>query len=543
MNSRILLSGVTLIATSLGGYAKGVDSRPNILLVTCEDISPYLGCYGDEVATSPNIDRFASEGVMFTDMHTTIGVSAPSRFAIITGMYPSSMGANYMRTYINIKRKPEQYPEGLTPYQVILPDEVKAFPEYLREAGYYCINNGKSDYQFNAPMSTWNESGAKSTWKNCPEGMPFFAMLNLMETHESRVWVNADKPITTDPKDVVVPPYFPDNEIIRRDLAIMYSNVTRMDQQFQDILDQLEEEGVADNTIVIFMSDNGGPLPRQKRAVYESGTRVPFIVRYPDGRDAGVVNSELSMFIDISATILSLAGVNPPERLQGEALLGEYQHKKPRDYVYAARNRVDEKYDNQAAVRDHRFRYIRNYDNSQPNYLGVGYRLNMPMMRNMVELYERGELNEAQSMWFSESRPAEEFYDDIADPHNVNNLIDDPKYAADIERMRAELERWLEVDNPDWYLSEQQRRDLILPDNGKQPTLDEPAITSKRGKVTLSSENKGASIVYKINGEGLTEASWMLYTAPITGLKSGDTISAIATRAGYKNSSEREYTL
>ncbi len=532
---------LTLSATSLALAASAAVQRPNILLVTCEDISPYLGCYGDEVANTPNIDRFASEGVKFIDMHTTIGVSAPSRFAIITGMYPSSLGGNYMRNFINIKKKPEQYPAGLTPYQVILPEEVKAFPEYLREAGYFCVNSGKSDYQFNAAMSTWDEGGKDASWRDCPEGMPFFVMMNLMETHESRVWVNADKPITTDPKDVEVPAYYPDNDIIRRDIAILYSNITRMDRQFQDILDRLEADGVADNTIVIFMSDNGGPLPRQKRAVYESGTRVPFIVRYPDRRSAGEVNSELAMFVDISATILSLAGVNPPEHLHGEALMGEYKHKTQRDYVYAARNRVDEKYDNQAAVRDHRFRYIRNYDVDHPNYLGVGYRLNMPMMRNMVELYEKGELNEAQAQWFKMPRPAEEFYDDIADPHSVNNLINDPKYAKDIKRLKAELERWLEDYNTDWYLTEQQRRDKILPNNGKQPVLAAPIIVKSGEALKIGTDNGGASIVYKINGEGHTKKSWFLYTSPIEGLKSGDVVTAVATRAGYKSSKVTEY--
>ncbi|MFR9603000.1 MAG: sulfatase [Rikenellaceae bacterium] len=528
---------LTLSTTSLALATSAATQRPNILLVTCEDINPYLGCYGDEVASSPNIDRFASEGIIFTDMHTTIGVSAPSRFAIITGMYPSSLGGNYMRNYIDISKKPE----GLTPYQVILPDEVKAFPEYLREVGYYCINSGKNDYQFNVAKSTWNEVGAKGSWKSCPEGMPFFVMLNLMETHESRVWVSADKPITTKPEDIEVPPYYPDNEIVRRDMAIMYSNVTRMDQQFQDLLDELERDGLADNTIVIFMSDNGGPLPRQKRSIYESGTRVPFIVRFPNKQDAGMVNSELSMFVDISATILSLAGVNPPEHLHGEALLGEYKHSRPREYVYAARNRVDEKYDNQCAVRDHTFRYIRNYDTDHPNYLGVGYRLNMPMMRNMVELYEKGELNEAQSQWFKMPRPAEEFYDDRADPHSVNNLINDPRYAEDIKRLRGELDRWLEEYNPDWSLSEQQRRDKILPNNGKQPTLAEPTVSQSGKKLVLASDNAGASIVYQVNGRGDTADSWYLYTSPIEGLKSGDKVTAIATRAGYKNSNTKEY--
>ncbi|MFR9650087.1 MAG: sulfatase [Rikenellaceae bacterium] len=537
MNNQQLLTvaGLTIVASSLPSCStEQANKRPNIVLVTCEDISLYLGCYGDSVAISPNIDRFAKEGITFSQMHTTVGVSAPSRFALISGMYPSAMGANYMRNYC---KKPEQYPENLKPYHVILPDEVKGFTEYMRQAGYYCINKGKSDYQFNAPLSLW-DGGNRD---DCPDGMPLFAMYNLMITHESKIWQESKAPLAVSPEDVVVPPYYPDNEIVRHDIAVMYSNIARMDSQFQGILDDIEARGETDNTIVIFMSDNGGPLPRQKRSIYESGTHVPFIVRFPDGYRAGDTDSRLSMFIDVPATILSLAGVEPPAHMHGEALLGRYAAKEAREYIYAARDRMDEQYDKQGAAKDSHYRYIRNYNPERSNYLGVQYRFNMPLMCNMLELRDKGELNETQMLWFNAPRSCEEFYDDVNDPHSINNLIDNPLYKEDIDRLRSAYDSWVEEYNGRWMLSEQESRDSMLPGDGEQPTLDKPSISSLRGKVVISSNNAGASIVYRVNGKGYNENHWILYTEAIENLNEGDVVTALCTRAGYLNSDIYEY--
>lgn len=542
-NLKLTLVGVGIVASATQTYAKESKQsaeRPNILMVVCEDISPYLGCYGDKIAKSPNLDRFAESSILFSQMHTTVGVSAPSRFALITGMYPSAMGANYMRTFT---AKPEQYPSDMTPYHVILPDEVKGHVEYMREAGYYCTNNNKNDYQFNTPLSMWDENNNKAHWRNRPEGMPFYSVFNLMITHESNTWVQNDAPLSVNPDDITPPPYYPNDEITRHDMAVVYSNIARMDQQFQGYVDQLKESGDYDNTIIIFLSDNGGPLPRQKRAIYESGTHVPFMVQLPDGYGAGSVDDRLSMFIDIPATILSLAGIKPPSYMHGEALLGEYAQKKEREYIYAARDRMDEQRDKQGAVKDSRYRYIRNYNLDRSNYMGVGYRFNMKLMNNLLALRDEGKLNETQMLWFNTDRQPEEFYDDIEDPHNVNNLINDPRYKDDIDRLRKEYDRWIKTDNQRWLLSEQESRDQMLPNNGEQPRLSQPTLSTKGGKVTLKSDNKGASMVYRVNGIGYNERSWILYSKPIEGLKEGDKITAIATRAGYINSTPLEYSL
>jgi uncharacterized protein (TIGR02145 family) len=263
--------------------------RPNILCITCEDISPRLGSYGDAVALTPVLDRLAREGVRFTRMFSVSGVCAPSRAALITGMYPSGIGANHMR--VSHKGVP-----GIQPYEVVPPPHVRPFSEYLRAAGYYTTNNSKTDYQFKPPITAWDENGRDAHWKNRPEGMPFFSIFNLGTTHESQVWDRANDPVVIPPEHVLLAPYHPDTPKARRDVARVYSNVAIMDREVGEILAELEEAGLADDTIVIWYSDHGGPLPRQKRLILDSGLHVPFIMRFPDGAHAGTVNDELASF-------------------------------------------------------------------------------------------------------------------------------------------------------------------------------------------------------------------------------------------------------
>lgn len=541
MKTTGLLGITVLAAATVPGSAaiarerKTPDRRPNILCLVCEDISPYLGCYGDKLADTPNLDRFAREGIRYTRMFTTIGVSAPSRASLITGLFPTSFGANYMRTS---NTKP--LTEGLVPpYEAVPADGVKCYTEFLRAAGYYCTNNVKTDYQFKPPVTAWDESSKTAHWKNRPEGMPFFAIFNMTVTHESQVWKRADEPLVLSPDEVVLPPYHPDNAITRRDWAIMYSNVHEMDRQMQTYIDEVRDAGLLDNTIVIWYSDNGGPLPRQKRELYESGALVPFMVRFPDGTYAGTVEDRLLMFADIPATILSLAGIRPPSYMHGIPFLGRYEGRE-RSYVYGARDRLDEIVERQTCVRDARYRYVRNHLPEKSGYMQVLSRLNMPMMRNMVELYERGELDEQSRRWFEKPRRTEEFYDVDNDPHEMHNLIDDPRYARDIARMRRELTRWDKRYNPYLGLTEAELRERLWP-GGVQPGVAVPEVRNNRdGSVKIVCATKGASIAYQIDGRGYNEKHWLLYTAPVR-LKPGQTLTALATRIGYKTSDVTTY--
>ena len=332
-------------------WAQGAK-RPNILWISCEDTSPDLGCYGDEYATTPNLDRFATEGARYTRCFSISGVCAPSRSSIITGMYQTTIGTMHMRT------------------RAVPSPEVKCFTEYLRAAGYYCTNNSKTDYQFEPPFTAWDESSTKAHWRNRAKDQPFFAVMNLTVSHESSIRMPESRrrrggdrvppEMRHDPGKAKVPPYYPDTPVTRRDWATYYDTVTAMDMQVADILKELEDDGLADDTIVFFWGDHGRGLPRAKRWIYDSGIHVPLIVRWPGRIEPGSVVEDLVSFVDFGPPVLSLAAVDVPSHMQGQPFLGD-QKAAPREYIYASRDRMDEAYDLIRAVRDKRYKYIRNY--------------------------------------------------------------------------------------------------------------------------------------------------------------------------------------
>jgi arylsulfatase A-like enzyme len=251
-----------------------LPQKPNILWITCEDQMPTLGCFGDTVALTPNLDKLAGEGVRFTNTFSTAGVCAPSRATLITGMYQNSIGAQHMRTLGSSEFRP------VPSYSVVVPEHVKCYSEYLRQDGYYCTNNAKQDYQFIPPVTAWDESSNKAHWKNRNKDQPFFAIFNITVCHESGMWRNKDHPLRVDPADVIVPPYYPDNEMVRNELARNYSNLYEMDSIAGVFLRELEAEGLLENTIIFFYSDHGGPLPRQKREIYDTGLKVKWLEKW-----------------------------------------------------------------------------------------------------------------------------------------------------------------------------------------------------------------------------------------------------------------------
>lgn len=502
--------------------------RPNILAITCEDISPMLGCFGDPIARTPNLDRLASEGVKFTQVFSCSGVCAPSRFALITGMYPSACGANNMRTSSHL-------PDGIPPYEAVPPPQVRCFTEYLRAWGYYCTNNEKTDYQFTVPITAWDECSNRAHWKNRPRGMPFFAIFNLMTTHESQVWDRANDPVTIRPEDVLVPPYFPDTPVIRRDIARVYNNITIMDREVGELIDELEKAGLLAETIIIFYSDNGGPWPRGKRELYDSGLQVPMIIRFPDKKHAGTEVNDLISFVDIPATILSLTGIAPPNYMQGRAFWGQFKSP-PRQYIFAARDRMDSAYDVRRAVRDRRFKYIRNYRPEIGCYQDIEFRKNLASMRELLRLRDAGQLNQAQSYWFRKTKAPEELYDLTTDPYELNNLADEPGYQAELIRLRTIHEQWLAEIGDDPLRSEKELVWSKWP-GGVQPITEPPQIFKRDNLIHIACATKGASIAYQVNGKGYRNDHWFLYSRPFTA-NAGDEISATAIRIGYRQSAK-----
>jgi len=415
-------------------------ARPNMVWISCEDISPHIHCFGDENAITPNIDKLATEGVRYTNTYTTAGVCAPCRSAIITGVYQSTLGTHHMRC----KAK--------------LPDFIKPFPTYLRSAGYYCTNNSKEDYQFVTPNNTWDESSKKAHWKNRKDqSQPFFAVFNFVGCHESGIAGEAKYRSVTqnlpdehrqDPDKLELPPYYPDTPIVREDWKRNYELITAMDAWAGDLIQELKDAGQYENTIIFFWSDHGVGLPRAKRWLYDSGTHIPLVVRVPEKFRAtgqgtpNTINDELVSSLDFAPTVLNLAGYEIPDHMQGRAFLGE-SLTAPRKYVYGARDRMDERYDIIRSVRDKQFRYVRNYEPFKAYYQYMNTPEKGATMRELRRVHAEGNLPTAAKLFMADSKPAEELYDLSNDPHEVHNLAGEEKFSAELERMRDVHLEWV----------------------------------------------------------------------------------------------------
>jgi len=519
--------------------------QPNILWIVTEDISPTLSFYGDKTAKTPNLDKLAKESIIYDNAFATVGVCAPSRSSIITGMYPTSIGTMHMRTGKDIvswgKRIYKKDTEitdlengNVIEYAAVIPENVKCYTEYLRIAGYYTTNNQKTDYQFAAPVTAWDENNAKAHWRNTPKGKPFFSVFNIGTTHESRLWKNEKLPLTVDSKTVKVPPYLPDNKITRKTIARHYSNVELMDTEVGEILKQLKKDGLYDNTIIFFYSDHGGPLPRQKREIYDSGLKVPFMMKGLDGKIGRT--DRLISFVDLAPTMLSLAEIAPPTYLEGTAFLGKYNNI-TRKYIFGSSDRFDEFSDRIRAVRNKRYLYIKNDFPKRPKYKDIGYRKKVPMMPNFLELKKENKLNKVEQIWF-QTKVTEELYDCENDPHNVINLAENSNYNSILKEMRTALQNHLK-DRKDYGVQPESEMIKEMWPNFKQPITGAVIFNSNGQTITLSSATKGASIAYIISDKTIKKldfnSKWEVYHKPII-LKKGQIIYTIAQRIGYKES-------
>ncbi|UCE46280.1 MAG: sulfatase-like hydrolase/transferase [Phycisphaerales bacterium] len=428
-----------MIDTPLVAGRRGGQERPNILWITSEDNSPLLGCYGDEQAHTPNLDRLARQGVRYRNAFANAPVCSAARSTLIIGMLASSVGLHNHRSKVRI------------------PDSFRSYPEYLRESGYYCTNNSKTDYNYTRKADlAWDESSNKAHYDNRKPGQPFFAIFNIGLSHEGQL---TDKAVSNRrkrgilpprpriaPEDVKFPPYHADTPVVRRDWSIYYDNVTLMDKEVGRLLKELDDKGLAENTVVFYYSDHGGALPRGKRNIHDSGTRVPVIIRFPKKwahlapADPGEWVDQPVSFVDFPATVFSLAGVPIPKHFEGRAFLGE-QAGKLVDHVYLFRGRMDERYDTVRAVRNRRYRYVRNYSPHRPWGQRYSYPFRvMPSMKSWYQAYVDGKCNAVQARYWH-PKPSEEFYDIESDPYEVMNLIDEPRHAARIAQMRETLRR------------------------------------------------------------------------------------------------------
>ncbi|MFB3827264.1 MAG: sulfatase-like hydrolase/transferase [Bryobacteraceae bacterium] len=407
--------------------------RPNILWITCEDTGPHLHACGDAYSVTPNLDKLAARGLLYHNAWSNAPVCAPARTTIISGVYPTSTGGEHMRSMTQ------------------LAPEMKMYPQYLREAGYYCTNNSKEDYNLAKPGEVWDESSPRAHYNKRAAGQPFFAIFNLTITHESQVR-RRPHTLVHDPAGVRVPAYHPDTPEVRHDWAQYYDNITTMDGQAGKLLEELQGAGLAEETIVFFYGDHGPGMPRSKRWPYNSGLNVSIVASIPKKfahlappeYRAGAKTDRLVGFVDLAPTLLSLAGIRPPDYYQGQAFMGRYQQPE-RPYNYGFRGRMDERYDLVRSVRDKRYVYIRNYMPHKIYGQHIAYMFETPTTQVWKRLYDEGKLKpEQRTFW--ETKAPEELYDLRSDPDEVHNLAADPKHRATLERLRAaEREQALKI--------------------------------------------------------------------------------------------------
>ncbi len=426
---------ILLLICILSTHAPAAD-RPNVLWLTCEDISPNLGCYGDDYATTPQLDRLAKQSIRYTHAIGITGVCAVNRACLITGMYSSTIGTQDMRCRSK------------------LPSWMKCFPEYLRDAGYYCTNNVKTDYNFSVPRKAWDESSRRAHWKNRRPNQPFFAVFNYVGTHESQIWkknharhaalLQPDE--LHDPAKAPVPSFHPDTPEVRRDWANYYDNITSLDHWVGQKLRELDDAGLADDTMVFFFSDHGAGMPGVKKWIWDGGLRVPLLVRFPKKYQSlasdvpGAVTNRLVSFVDFGPTVLSLCGVTVPKTMQGHPFLGE-QADASRHVAFVTRDRMAERYDMVRGIRNAKFQYYRNYMPHLPWSQYTSYTEQMPTMQVWRNLHEQGKLNDIQDRYFH-TKPTEELYDLEADPDMVINLVTRPEFVGVVKDLRSQLIHW-----------------------------------------------------------------------------------------------------
>ena len=429
--SIIMWCGLALFGLS---NVLGAD-RPNFLMISCEDTTPWLGYHGEKYATTPHIDEMARNGISYNNSYATAPVCSPCRFAIITGRYATSYGTQRLRSTFAVPRS------------------VEGFPTALRRAGYYCTNNAKTDYNTKDErriiIESWDECSPKAHWKGRQPGQPFFAVFNLEETHQSAAFKNTppDNPNRHDPTKASIPPYYPDTPEARRTMARIHDNITAMDTHVGQILAGLKADGLEDETIVIFWADHGQGIPRHKRTLWDTGLKVPLVVRFPAKfrhlapGEPGESSDRLVLLMDLGPTLLSLAGLPIPDGLHGKAFLGKAATA-PREYVYGARDRVDEAIELCRSVRDKRYLYIKNYMPHISWMAPEGFSDQLPLRREIAQLAAEGKLNAAQRTFAAPSKPVEELYDTQKDSWQIHNIATDPAMKPILERMREELRRW-----------------------------------------------------------------------------------------------------
>ncbi len=427
MNS-ILRSMLILAIVLAIPFGVEAQSRPNIIWVVVEDASPHIGCYGETVIKTPYLNQMAADGVKFENAFVTCPVCSPSRSAMVSGMFQTTLGSHNHRS-CNLQSKANGNVDYYDSYRV--PESIRLVPELFTDAGYYVVNGGKGKTDYN--FIERSELYRGKDWKDRDPNQPFFAQIQLSGGKNRGAKI--DRP--TDPADVTLPPYYPDDPQLREDWAQYLNSWVYVDNEMGKLFERLEAEGIADSTVVFFWTDHGISHLRGKQFLYEEGIRVPMIVKFPHHKRAGTVRTDLVSHIDVAAASLQLAGIPIPDYIQGRPIFAEdYQ---PRQRIFAARDRCDETSETIRCVRTDRFKYIRNFISWRPHLQPNRYKDGKQISQTMRRLHAEGKLNELQARVFQPTRPMEEFYDLDADPHETVNLAGNPEFRETLLQLRRAL--------------------------------------------------------------------------------------------------------
>ena len=500
------------------------QESPNFLWLVCEDQSLFFSMYGDSSANTPNINQLAQDGIIYQNCYTPSPVCAPSRSSLITGMYPTTLGTQHMRAYKNSAANNEINSHNSLPYYSAKPKKsVRFFTEELRANGYYCSNNSKEDYNMAASPLAWNESNKTAHWRNREEGQPFFSVFNFNVTHESNIWKNKASYSKEELENVLVPSCYPDNDGIKSDLLTNYKNIEKLDRQIGEIILQLKADNLYEKTIIFFLSDHGGPFPRYKRSIYETGIRVPLLVKWVDGNSEEKTN-QLVSFVDFAPTILDAANIDSEFPFEGIS----FNKKDQRKYIFAATDRFDGSTDMRRSIRGGNFKLIYNADTISPVYKKVSYRQQMKTMQVLDSLNNKQELNTYFSNWFSKDKDRFELYEVSEDYSEANNLIHNSKYEEIFKTLKHYLFAWME-ESDFGNMSESAMLDSMFTKSMSIPKLNMPEITINDLGFLIKSNNLYASVGWRNKNEKI----WNIYNTNQL-INPKDDFEVIIFRPGYE---------
>ena len=483
-------------------YCIGQES-PNFLWLVCEDQSLFFSMYGDSSVNTPNINQLAKDGIVYQNCYTPSPVCAPSRSSLITGMYPTTLGTQHMRAYKKSTENNTINSHNSLPYYSPKPKKpIRFFTENLRMNGYYCTNNSKEDYNMVTSPLAWDESSQAAHWRNRQKGQPFFSVFNFNVTHESKIWKNKIPYAKEELENIIIPNFFPEDNGIKIDLLTNYKNIEKLDEKIGIIIDQLKADGLYENTIIFFFSDHGGPFPRYKRSIYETGIRVPMIAKWVDDTCRGNTY-QLVSFVDFAPTVLDAANIKREFPFEGVSFFKKNQ----RNYVYAATDRFDRYTDMRRSIRGKNFKLIYNGDTTTTIYKPVIYRQQMKTMQVLDSLHQKQKLNTYFSNWFSKNKDRFELYEVSKDYYEGNNLISHPKYEQIYKKLQHHLFTWIK-DSDFGNMSESTMLESMFTSSMSIPNLNIPKLIISDLGYVIESNNLYASVGWRNKNEKV----WNIYT-------------------------------